>query len=347
MAIVSKKGFNLVQIGALVIVVVFVGMFSLFAYNKYVGPMLAGETTTPEGTPVKAPYSGNINWRVSDTDYVAGGAFGIANAVVYYSDNSPTDVGQMSVVTITGTVIPLPPANKGWAYIAVHNGDAEYALAPWAESTFLNSNSRVKEITYRDISGDSNNEIVMKVWCGDIPVSQSTDPVIQIQFPWVDMDSSVTDDSPADQAGMGLVAATPFSISWVMSGLTAGDGVVFTRIYVTTNGTIAGDDIRLESFKFTGDGWEVKGTKTYWAKPVRETEGSTYIGYYLDLPNSSDPLQGILAYRPVDKTDRATMTLTGKLYLEAGNDVLVTLCYTTITGAGATTDTTDPVILQA
>lgn len=345
MGITIGKGFNLVQIGLLVVVIVFVGMASIFAWNAYIVPGLALDTTT-DGT-VKSPYAGNINWRVSDTDYVAGGTFAIANAVVYYSNVDPDDLGEMSVVTITGTVIPLPTANKGWAYIAVHNGDAEYALAPWAESTFLNSNSRVKDVSYRDISGDDMNEMIMKVWLGDIPISQSTDPVVQIQFPWVDMDSTVTNDSPADQTSLGVVASTAFSITWVMSGLTAGDGIVFTQIYVTTNGTIAGDDIRLESLNFQGDGWTVKGTKTYWARPSDETDGTAYIGYYLNPDNIDDPLQGILAYRPTDKTDRATITLTGKLYQEAENSCLVTLTYKTITGAGVSTTTTDPVILNA
>jgi hypothetical protein len=331
------------------ILVILIAGASWYGYNEYVAPQ-EEETKDPTGAkvPVSEIYSGNIKWVIDETDFLATGSHTSTNEIFYLFNSEPmdeSDAGGGNQLTTSGEVVDLPAENKGWAWIGVHNGDDEYMIAQWLESTFKGLNSRCKEIKWRDITGDDKDEMICKFWVGDIKVGSSQDPVVTIQFPWIDEDvSGITEDSPSDQSSIGTGSGTTVTITWLFSGLAEEDGYVIGKLYFVTNDTREGNDVRLKNLELSG-GVDVYG-KTSWSVP-ESTSAGDYEAYYFNPKDYTDPMDGILVYRDTDAPDQLYVTLTIDCYFEASDCVTVDVYMETVGGDGATTQVTDSVSLVA
>jgi hypothetical protein len=288
-------------------------------------------------------FHGNVNFKVSETDALAGGSHTSTNVVFLYFVNEPTDdLGGLSITT-TGTGIEIEPTQLGYCWISVDNGDDEYPISRWLEPTFKAQNPRIREIVWRDLTGDDKDEMLIKIWLGDLQVGVQ-DPIWTLKMPWVDEDvSGITTDNPSDQVSIGTGSGTEVTIKWDVSGCTAEDGFVLGKIYFTTNDTREGNDVRLTKLKMYGS-MRVKG-QTSWAAPTGMSAGD-YEAYYFQPVDYTDPMDGILVYRDTDDADSLTIELTVKCYLETLDDIDVSIYLETVGGDGATAQVTDTVSLK-
>ena len=296
--------------------------------------------STVDGIPEAEIYRGNLAVKTSENDFVSGGAHTSSNAKIYWYSTEPTSESDGIVISSTAKTVEVM---DGWGWVSVHNEDDGYLIAPWLESEFRNQNPRIKEIYYKDLDSDDKKELVAKVWFGDLKVG-AEDPEWTFNINWIDEDVTLSDDNPSDITGQGTTSGTAFTITWKLSGLTAGDGCVFGKIYFATNDTREGNDIRLEDLRLYGD-WTIKG-KTSWSTPVSVSSGN-YEAIYFSPIEYTDPFNGILCYRKPQASDALYVSLQGKTYLEAGNNITVDLFIEIIGGDGATTQLNDQVMISA
>ncbi|MFW6109385.1 MAG: hypothetical protein ACOC6N_02945, partial [archaeon] len=288
-------------------------------------------------------YAGNLAIKTSETDYLEGGSHSSSNEKIMFYTVEPRSMGDGISMSDTSATVELSRSSEGWAWISIHNGDDEYLTTPWMESEFKNQNPRVREIYYKDLDNDDKKEMIGKVWFGDIVVSSGQDPSWTLQVSWIDEDVSLTLSSPSDVTGVGEVSGTKDSITWEITDFTAGDGAVFGKIYVATNDTREGEDIRLEGLDLFGD-ITVKG-KNSWSTPAWTSSGD-YEGYYFSPTEYTDPFNGILVYRETGATDKLYASLSFKAYLETNNVVTVTLYIELVGGDGSTTQLSDTVNVE-
>jgi hypothetical protein len=294
--------------------------------------------------PIEAPYHGNVNFKVSETDALAGGSHTSTSVVFSYFVNEPTsDLGGLSITT-SGTVIEIEPTQEGYCWIVVDMGDDEYPIARWMEPIFRDNNPRIVDIKFKDLTGDDKDEMLLRIWLGDLQKG-TTDPVWTLKMPWVDEDvSGITTDNPADQSSIGTTSGTEITIKWDVSGCTVEDGFAIGKLYFVTNDTREGNDVRLINVKMYGS-MKVKG-QTSWSTPTATSAGD-YEAYYYNPTDYTDPIEGILVYRDTDDADSLTIELKVKCYFETNDNVTVDLYFETVGGDGATAQVTDSVKLSA
>ena len=311
-----------------------------YAYNNWITPQ-----TTVDGTdiPIDQLFAGNLDVKISEGDFVEGGSHTSSNAKLYFYTVEPNTEADGVTISSTAKTIEIARTSGGWGWISIHNEDAGYLIAPWLESNFKNQNPRVKEVYYKDLDNDDKKEMIGKCWFGDMAVASGQDPEWTLNVQWVDEDVALADDDPADQTGLGEVSGTAFAITWKLSGYTAGDGNVIGKVYVVTNDTREGEDIRCEDLRMYGD-ITVVG-KDSWSTPAY-TSSSAYEAYYFMPTEYTDPYNGILTYRSPQSADALYITLQGKLYLETNNNITVDLYVILISGTGSTTQVTDSVTMS-
>lgn len=328
--------FDLGNVAMVVVVCILIGGVGYYGYRYMIREEILEEAE------VAAPYWGNINFKVSETDALGGAAHTSAGVVFKYHTNEPADeIGGVSITT-SGTVIEMDPTQKGYCWISTDLGTDEYALAKWLEPTFKVQNPRIREVKWKDITGDDLDEMLVKVWLGDLQKG-TTDPVWTMKMPWFDEDvASYGDDNPADQTGISLTAGTEVTVTWKLNGITAEDAGVIGKIYFVTNDTREGNDIRLTTLKLYG-AWTIKG-QTAWAAPTGISAGA-YEAYYFQPVEYTDPVEGILVYRETNAADALYLDLKCKMYFESADAVLVDLYIELIAADGATTQVNDQVML--
>jgi len=336
-----KFEFDLQNLAIAVILVMGLALGGMYVYNNILTPQEVVDGTT---IPADEVFAGNLDVKTSENDFLSGGAHTSSNAKLYFYTLEPSSEADGVVISSSAKTIEIQRSSKGWAWISIHNEDDGYLITPWMESAFKNQNPRVKEVYYKDLDNDDKKEMIGKCWFGDIVVASGQDPEWTLNINWIDEDvSGITTDNPSDQTGLGETSGTAFTITWKISGCSAGDGFVIGKIYVVTNDTREGEDIRLEDLRLYGD-LTVHG-KTSWGTPVSTSAGD-YEGYYFMPTEYTDPFNGILVYRGVQASDQLYVTLKGKLYLETNNKITVALYFETVGGDGTTAQVSDSVLLN-
>ncbi len=280
-------------------------------------------------------YAGNVNFVITISDSLAGGAHSPGTQTYYYNSVPPTTLSGI-VMTAAGHVIRVDKEQNGIAYITLKVGTDEYL----DYQTFKATNPSVLSSTWMDMDGDDKDELLIKVDVSDLSAT-GQNPTYNLNVPMIDEDvASWTDNDPSDKTGIGETSGTLNTIKWEFTGLDAGDGGVIGRIYFTTNVSREGDDIRLHALTLSGP-WVIQG-RTSWGNPIRTGNGN-YEAYYFYPDIYTDPSDGILVMRPTGKTDRLDVELSYKSYFETNDQIIITLYMDIIAGDGAVTTLSDAV----
>ena len=260
-------------------------------------------------------YYGNVNIVITESNYFDGASETTSNQVytMWHKATGYKAVTGTSV-TATGQVVEVSPDDNGQMYLRLHAGDNHH-MADWAIESH---NPRVKELWWEDIDQDGTNDLMTLIDVADLGVrGQASTPVLALVLPLIGEEGTMDDDDPSNQTVGTSENVT--TITWLISGCAEKYGAYFARIYVTSNSTTGGEDIRFENLVISGLGLERS-----WANPIAEEDGD-YIGYYYKPSDYKEVSEGIPFYRGVNKADAMYVTLTVRCTLTAGERIRVTL----------------------
>jgi hypothetical protein len=105
--------------------------------------------------------------------------------------------------------------------------------------------------------------------------------------------------------------------------MTAEDGYYLGRLYIATNSTRGGDDVRCAELTLSG-GWTIGG-QTTWGGPVSESNGDYEAWYYLGGADYTEAHNAIPMWRGTNAADALYITLNVKSYFETNDDIGFTL----------------------
>ena len=327
--------------GVLILAVLVIGG-SFYIYKNYLIPK---ETIPISESEI---YIGGINFKISQTDSLAGGTHAPTNPVYYFYHSEPTSWGTGISITASGTVIEVTKEDKGYCWMALYCGDDEY----FDLNKILSANSRIKQWYYKDLDGDDVSELVLKLWVGNVGVTgQGVDPSFTLALPMIDEDvAGWTDDNPDDKSAIGTTAGTEITVTWKFEGISLYDGGVIAQIYFMTNSTLKGDDIKLDEVRIFGDTTiDTRNLPSSTLHPVKEVSGN-YGAYFFSPDDYEDPYHGILVSRPEGANDATYISLKMKLYFDSGSSAewITVDIYVDVVGSdGAISTLNDQVILKS
>ena len=301
------------------------------------------EDITEEGEGEYEGYFGTCSFKLVQGDFFSGAAVTPANAKYVLFHQVPGKGVTGTAITASGTTTEILKSDKGQLWMEIYGGDDYFLM----ESEFLasNANERVVDSYWEDYDLDGKDEFVVKLDVADVGErGQGLTPTVSLSLPLLDEDvTSITDDDPADIVGIGTSENITI-VTWKFSGLTAEDGLSIARLYVATNSTRGGDDVRMENLRLTG-GWTVAG-RTTWAAPIDEDNGN-YEAWYIKTDDYLEPHNGVLAYRQTNAGDSLYVELTVRCTMETDDVVNFDIYIDILTAAGAVTTLTDDIDLCA
>jgi hypothetical protein len=258
------------------------------------------------------------------TDYFTGsdstGAATNEAAALYHAKPGIGTGGASITPGTTGTTHEILESDEGYVWIYFYAGDDVYFI----DTNFVSSNSRVTEAEWTDFDSDGSDEYIFKAWVGDVGQrGQGLTPVVSFAAATVDEDDgSIADDNPADISGVGETSGTVTAVTWKISGLTAEDGYFLGRLYIATNDTRGGDDVRCAELTLSG-GWTIIG-QTSWGAPTLESNGD-YEAWYWNPSDYTEAHNAIYCWRGTNAADSMYVTLNVESYFETNDEVQFTL----------------------
>lgn len=301
---------------------------------------------TGTGEAPKGKYSRSmitISLIVSQSDWQAGGAASPTTPVYKMFYEQPTADSSGEDLTVAGEDVTIKASNDGVIWIDAYGGTDFYLLPDEIEG----SNSEVSQIVHEDYDADGKMDLLIECDLSAFLMGpQDFKPSFTLSMPLLDLDvTSLADNNPADITSIGT-SETVTNIEWVLSGVTAEDGLVISELYFVTNSTRQGEDIRFEELYFGGQ-WTVEG-QTSWNSPIDYTYGD-YTAYYIKAPDNNDPLSSgtVMAFRDTNKADTFDVSVNARMTLETGNNILVDLYVTCVSPDGTVTEVNDQVMLSA
>jgi hypothetical protein len=283
------------------------------------------QTITPGLEPGEEIYYGACTFKITMTDYFAGTDFtGSATneaAALYHSKPGIGAAGASVTPGTTGNTHEILESDQGYIWFYFYAGDDAYFM----DHLFVGDNSRVTEAEWNDFDDDGTDEYIFKAWVGDVGVrGQGLTPVVSFAAAVIDEDDgSIADDNPSDITGVGETSGTVTAITWKISGMTAEDGYFLGRLYIATNATRGGDDVRCAELTLSG-GWTIIG-QTSWGAPVSESNGNYEAWYWLGGADYTEAHNAIKLYRGTNAADSLYVTLNVESYYETNDEVEFTL----------------------
>lgn len=272
-------------------------------------------------TSVSEEYYGNINIIINQQDNLAGGAVTPTTPIYSLYHEAPARFGAGIALTPAGTTLEVNPSDNGYIYLDMYTGDDFYMV----EDTFRRANARVVETYWNDFDTDGRDDFIAKIYVGDVGTpGQAQTPTVTLVVPLLDEDvAGLADGDPADQTGIGETE-TVVSITWTLSGFTAGDGAYLTRLYFTTNSTRGGDHVQFEEMTLSGGWTQTSGAQTYFPNPIHEENGN-YEAWYIDADDYLEPHQGMRLWRSTNEPDTMYLTLNIRCTFSTNNKVDITM----------------------
>jgi hypothetical protein len=271
-------------------------------------------------------YYGACDFRFIYTDYFAGtdatgSSTNEAASLFHTKPGSGVAGTAISVHATTSTSAEILEGDDGYVWFYFYGGDDYYFL----DDVFVNSNERVVEHQWSDYDNDGTDEFIFKAWVGDVGKrGQGLTPVCVFAAVGVDEDDgTISDDNPADITGVGEVSGTVTAITWKFSGIAAEDAYYIGRLYVATNDTRGGDDVRCAELTLSG-GWTIGG-QTSWGAPVSEANGDYEAWYFTGGDDYTEPHNAIPVWRGTNAADAMYLTLNVKTYYETSDEVEFTI----------------------
>jgi len=303
--------------------------------------VIAGDTSVlPSG---EDPYHGNVQFKVNEMDVLASAAVTptTPSYLLFLDRPGLNDVGR--AITSSGTTTDIPPEVKGIVYMAIYGGSDFYIL----EDQFRSANRRVTSCYWEDFDQDGDDDFVAKLDLSAIGTpGQDQTPTVTIELPLADIDvASWADDNPADITDIATSESVQ-SVTWKLTGITAGDGAYITELYFATNDSRAGNDLKFEEVTISG-GWATSsGCPTYFSKPIDE-ESQYYVAWYYKAADDREYHQGMRVWRRSNEPDTLYITANIRCTLETSDSLTVDLYLTLAQPDGTTTEVNDQVGLLA
>ena len=300
-------------------------------------------TTTPSTQPSgEEIYYGTMQIKITESNYFDGSSETTSSAsyVAYQGHLGPGTAGV--AISASGTDFDLAKEAQGWIYMKIYPGTAHYPMV----DAFIQANPRIKDYYWQDIDDDGLDDLIVKIWVGDIGQrGQALKPVLVLALPLIDVDvTDLTDDDPSDISSIGTSEVVK-QITWKISGVSEKAGFVISRLYISTNETREGTDIKCEELSISGLGVDI----TYSA-PVYTQDGPNagyYSAWYIKLDDYRDWHNGVLVYRAPNKADALYITLNVRCTMESGDALYVQLNLEYVKPDGTTGTLTDQVVLSA
>jgi hypothetical protein len=314
----------------------FVPAFTSMANGLFgqLGDLIPGSAIGGVGT-----YTGNVNFVESIQDTILGTTVDpTADTYKWYAARPTGPSGGVAMVA-AGQIFQAQANGEAW--IAINGGSDYY----FCEDIFLAQNAAyVKPGTgfWADLNDDNSPDYCVAINTASIGDNgQAQTPTLSLVIPMLHEDASITIGAAADLTGVGATEAVA-PITWAITGLTVNDGAYITRMWITSNHTIASVVTLPEEVTISG-GFIGGGGQTFWASPVKQVEGVVSMHYYI----TGDP-----TYREYPNGERywyktgepATTYLTANFRCILGAlESVVTLNIEICDGAGTITTVTDSV----
>ena len=282
-------------------------------------------TPTPGPEPGEDIYFGACTFKITMSDYFTGadstGDSSSEAASLFHSKPGIGSAGASVTPGTTGNTHEVLESDQGYVWFYFYSGDDLYFM----DHLFSAANPRVTEHEWLDYDNDGKDEFIFKAWVGDAGIrGQGLTPVIVFATSTVDEDDgTIADDNPTDSTGVGEVSGTVTAITWKLSGITAEDGYWLGRLYIATNATRGGDDVRCAELTLSG-GWTIIG-QTSWGAPVSESNGNYEAWYFLGGADYTEQHNAIKIFRATNTADAMYVTLNVKTYYETNDRVEFTL----------------------
>ena len=304
--------------------------------------------TTGDGGPGPTPgediYYGACTFKITMTDYFTGadstGASSTEAAALYHNKPGVGMAGASVTPGVTGNTHEILESDNGYVWFYFYAGDDLYFV-----DSLFSGNSRVTESEWSDFDNDGTDEFIFRAWVGDVGVrGQGLTPVVSFAAATVDEDDgTIADDNPADQTSIGT-SKTTASITWKLSGFTAEDGYYLARLYISTNETIGGTDIRFKELQLSG-GWTVGGQSS-WGAPIREENGN-YTAWYVAPSAYDEAHNAIPMWRGTNAPDSLYVTVNIECMYESGDATKFDIYFDWVQPDGAIDTDTDDVTLDS
>lgn len=291
----------------------YMGYWSIPIISDYMKP----GAVTPGPTPGVEIYYGAFTIKPISSDYFTGVDLdGTNEAYVMYHQKPGLGVTGVAITADSGSSVEILKEDEGYVWMSFYHGDDTYL----AEEAFIAANSRLTEVQWVDFDNDGKDELIAKVWCGDIGIpGQGLTPIVALSVPLVDEDDgTIADDDPSDQLSCGTGTQT-ITITWQWSGIAAEDGYFLGRMYFITNETYGGTDLRLKELTLSG-GWTIGG-QTYWSAPTSEENGD-YVAWYFKPSDYTEPSNALPMWRGTKAADTLYATLTCETTFDGSDSYL-------------------------
>ena len=319
-------------------IAVLIGLFILWQMGYF--DQLFTDLQTQVTSAEEKIYYGNLKITIAESNWFDGGSETTSNAVYTFWHGSTGYKGVTGTsISASGTTVEVTKDDQGWIYMRLHAGDSHF-IAWWV---LQDANPRIKDVWWEDIDEDGDNDLMVKIWVGDIGErGQASTPVLALNLPLIDEDvTGLTDDDPSDISSIGTSEVVK-QITWKISGCSEKAGFAIARIYFVTNSSTGGDDVKFEELTLSGLGIEKS-----WDNPEEEQDNN-YYAYYYKPADYKEVSNAIMAYRGISKADALYVTVNVRCTFESGDAVQVTLKMDILDTDGAVATTiSDSVVLSA
>jgi len=285
-------------------------------------------------------YTRSVNIKINEGDYFTGADVSPTNAAYLLFHADPrTGVTGSEAITATGTTTSV---STQYIYLRIYGGDDYYMIT----DQFGCTGAKIVDRFWYDFDGDGDDDFFVKLDMSDaVRVDSDNVHYVTVLLKLLDEDTSNwSDDNPSDISSIGTSESVQ-TITWKISGITAEDGAVISRLYFATNSTRGGDDVRFESLSLSG-GWRILG-QTAWSAPVREDNGNYEAWYLTGEPDYLEPHNGMVVLRGTNDADSLYVTVQVRCTLESGDNITVDLYMDVLSPDGAVTTVNDQVMLSA
>jgi hypothetical protein len=320
----------------LVLGYLFVPAFTSMANGIFgqLGDLIPGSAIGGVGT-----YTGNVNFVESIQDTILGTTVDPTADTYKWYASRPTGPSGGVAMTAAGQIFQAQANGEAWLAI---NGGSDYYFV---EDIFLQQNAAyVKAGTgfWADLNDDNTPDFCVAIDTSKIGDNgQAQTPTLGLVIPMLHEDSSLTIAAAADVAGAGATEVV-VPITWSLSGITVNDGCYITRMWITSNHTIASVVTLPEEVSISG-GLVGGGGQAFFSQPVKQVEGAVSLHYYITGdPTYREYPNGERYWYKTGEPSTAYLTANFRCILGALESV-VTLNIEIADGAGTITTVTDSV----
>lgn len=322
----GKRGVSGAVYAVLIVAVLFGALLYSGVINLQVTPEVE-EAISPK-VPEAGPYAGPLS--VYETCY---DGFDIATTYTHgtnYNCYWLFNRGAGWIQVGSGdTTVEITRNDNGYLYALVSIPSGQNYYVDYAQ--ILAKNSRVQSIIYEDVTNDGINDFVFKIYVGDIPIPEASNPQFTF-FPYLRAYQAPSLNSPSDQTGIGTAQSDIF-IEWYLSFSNTKKSFQLVKVELTFNTTDI-SKLTLDYVNIPGLG-TVDGSQFAYNKLSSSTEYTYTIGS--DLSNGLWINYGT---NQLNKFPFDTKLITN---FSSGDQIGVTLTLYGLTPTGKLTTITDTV----